>query len=250
MELLHSILRNTHIIAGTLAIIAFWGPILTKKGSRSHKQTGSMYRLAMLVVAASAITSTTFILLNPSWFFGEIIGNAANPEAVTLQMRSFASFLFFLSVLTLTLLVHASLVIRDKEQRKLLRHPSYSLLLGLLVASAVALAGVAIYVQSILYGAFALIGIVLFFQIRNYVYYHSKKPTHWLHEHIGAFIGSGIGAYTAVTVFGASRLLSGLGSFSWITWILPGLIGSFIIYYAQKRWSPAAYPKRESGHHL
>ena len=66
-----------------------------------------------------------------------------------------------------------------------------------------------------------------------YIYRKSVSPTVWLREHLGAYLGSGIGAYTAFIVFGGNSLLHASG---WVQTALGslGVIGSFFIAKPQK----------------
>ncbi|MEO0576777.1 MAG: hypothetical protein AAF004_15070 [Pseudomonadota bacterium] len=52
-----------------------------------------------------------------------------------------------------------------------------------------------------------------------------------LYAHFNGLIGTGIGAYTAVIVFGGSRLLSQILTGQWqvIPWVTPAIVGTIII---------------------
>lgn len=55
----------------------------------------------------------------------------------------------------------------------------------------------------------------------------------WLYQHIGAISGSYIAAITAFAVQNGEAF--GVTNHNWLLWVLPGVIGSFIISFAIKK---------------
>ena len=51
MNTFHNALLTIHIVVGTVAIFAFWLPVLARKGSPLHVQAGRVYVWAMYAVS-------------------------------------------------------------------------------------------------------------------------------------------------------------------------------------------------------
>ena len=51
----------------------------------------------------------------------------------------------------------------------------------------------------------------------------------WLVEHLGAFIGSGIAAYTDFLALGGRSMFGDLSQFQLVFWIAPDAIGAITI---------------------
>ena len=68
----------------------------------------------------------------------------------------------------------------------------------------------------------------------RYIFRRELRPKEWWLQHLSGLIGSGIGAYTAFTVFGGRRLFeeifsSNFESLSVYLWIMPGVVGGLAI---------------------
>jgi hypothetical protein len=75
----------------------------------------------------------------------------------------------------------------------------------------------------------------------------SKELKHkqWVIEHLGAMIGSGIGAYTAFFAFGGRQLFENLGNVQIIFWVAPGVIGSIAITILSRNYTTKFKPARK-----
>ena len=70
------------------------------------------------------------------------------------------------------------------------------------------------------------LGLLLAVSMLRYCLKAKVARRQWVLEHIGSFIGSGIGAYTAFLAFGGRTLFEGLGYWQLVFWIAPGVVGS------------------------
>jgi hypothetical protein len=98
--------------------------------------------------------------------------------------------------------------------------------IALLLAGGIMLLSVGIIYSNTLHIVFGLLGAVLAFQTGRFCLAKSVSANRWLVEHLSAFIGSGIGAYTAFLAFGGRSMFGELGQWQIVFWIAPGVIGA------------------------
>lgn len=91
-----------HVIGGSLALLTFLIPLLSKKGGKVHAYSGWAYSAGMIIVAISA-----FLITPWRFFFDE---NGTN------DTRNFAIFLFFIAVFSLASLQQGLYVFRFKKR--------------------------------------------------------------------------------------------------------------------------------------
>ena len=242
MYLIHQAALYLHIAVGACALLLFWVPVFTRKGNLDHKRFGRYFATAMYVVAFSGIAMASLDLLLPLDMHGiglELVGEEADDAKS--YVRNFALFLLSLSFLVLTTTRQGWLAILHKADRGPLRHPLHSALCITLMAVGLALLINGIATGSILFILFAGLEIVAGINCLRYNFKATLEPKEWWIEHLNGLIGSGIGAYTAFTVFGGSRLFSSLftGSFAdaaIVLWIAPGVIGAIAITVLSRRY--------------
>ena len=161
--------------------------------------------------------------------------------AVT-EIRSFAIFLFSLSILVLASTRQGWLVIQVKEDRQELRTAVYtSLCLSLIIIGVILFITGLVY-QSILYMIFSILQIVTGANSLRYNFKDELKPKQWWIEHLRGLIGAGIGAYTAFFVFGGRRIFDSIFSeafaaASLILWVMPGMIGGISITLLSRHYT-------------
>jgi hypothetical protein len=108
--------------------------------------------------------------------------------------------------------------------------------LALLFVGGVGLLVLGMTYTNTLHMVFGVLGMVLAVQMAKFCLVKAVSPNQWLLEHLGAFIGSGIGAYTAFLAFGGRRVFSELGDFQLVFWIAPGVIGSMTIARLSRKY--------------
>ncbi len=243
MSLLHQFAFYLHLSIGSCALLLFWIPVFTRKGALDHKRFGRYFAMAMYAVSMSGLLMSSLDLLFP--FVGhlppQLDQSEGNRAAAAAAIRQSALFLFSLSVLVLTTTRHGWLVILQRDNREALRRPLHVGLIAALMAVGLWLLVQGIISRSPLFIGFAVLEIVVGVGALRYVFRASIGPKQWWIEHLGALIGSGIGAYTAFFVFGGSRLLSALlsGPFeglSLLFWFGPGVIGGIAIAVLSRQY--------------
>jgi hypothetical protein len=232
MATLHQLAFYLHVSIGTLALLVFWIPVFTPKGSLDHRRFGRYFAMAMYAVAGSGLLMASMDLLAP--FSGHPLQDGMSAAAVSAQakeVRDAALFLLSLSILVLATTRHGWLVILHKADRQALRTPVHLGLIGLLCVVGAGLLALGLRMQAPLFIGFAVLELFVATGMLRYVLRAGIGPKQWWIEHLGALIGSGIGAYTAFFVFGGSRLLaqvltSPYEGFGLVFWFGPGVIGA------------------------
>lgn len=222
MEHIFDATRWVHIVIGFTGLVAFWVPIATRKGGRSHRRFGKVFEWAAYVVAGTALFNALGRLLDAVLRGAEHDANRA--------AFGFLVFLAYLGIVTLAAVRHAVRSVRAKDLRSL-RTPGHVGLAGASILGSALVAGYALLVWSpvsivllVLSPAGALQGREMLRQI----YRPPPERMAWFYAHMGNMIGAGIAFHTAFLVFGSRRLFDlGLsGPWSFVPWVLPALIGA------------------------
>lgn len=236
MNTIHSVLFFIHIVAGSMALLLFWVPIVTKKGGLDHRKFGRYYANIMYAVAASGALMALMVIYAPLVIKHQMVSENTNTEQLALELRVFWCFLLYLSLLTFVNIRHGILVLRHKRQHINMRQRSHLFSIGLLFVSGLMLVSLGIHYSNTLHIVFGSLGAVLAFRNARFCLAKSVSANRWLVEHLGAFIGSGIGAYTAFMAFGGRSIIGGLGQWQIIYWVAPGVIGAIAIAYLSGKY--------------
>jgi len=243
MSSVHQFALYLHIAAGVAALLLFWIPVFSKKGSLNHRQFGRYFAMIMYTVAFSGLIMALLDLWNPLGMHQP--RSDAAPEALAAMadgVRFTALFLLSLSILVLTTTRHGWLTILHREDRTVLRHPVHVLL-----CLSLALVGLILLVTGVSNNSLLMIvfGTLEIWLATGFMHYAFKAelshPREWWTEHLGGLIASGIGAYTAFFVVGAASLLDTYlqGSMAGLMiffWIAPGIIGGIAIGFMTRHY--------------
>lgn len=236
---IHQLTFFLHVIVGSVALIAFWIPMVAKKGNQTHRSYGKVFSNCMYAVSISGVIMTLLVLSDPIGV-REPQRNLTIEAASNLayQNRIFAGFLFMLSILVFSNVRHALLVLNAKANRALIRQPAHISLIVFLALCGIVTAFIGFNENILLFNIFAILSIVNAAGMFYYIYKPNLKPREWIIAHLGSIIGAGIGAYTAFFAFGGSRLFATFfqGSLQVIPWILPGIIGTIGSIYLSKKY--------------
>lgn len=212
METAYSIILTLHIVFGSLSLITFWIPVLVKKGGDIHVKVGKLYVILMWVVVVSA---ATLCILNV--FRGRI---------------NSAIFLGYLSLITSQPLWYGITILKYRKNIPAKVHK-----INMMFNWAMFLGGLGLIALSIklnLQGPAILLlifGSIGTLTSAPMIFSRKEKKVNWLAEHIQGMVITGIAAYTAFFAFGGSTFMGHLfsGSLVAIPWILPTVIGVFVI---------------------
>ena len=239
---LHQYALYLHIAVGACALLLFWVPMFTRKGNLDHKRFGRYSAYCMYTVSISGIVMSSLDLSFPLAMHAAGIELSTEEAAsATRQVREFGLFLLSLSILVLTNTRHGWLTILHKDNRAPLRHPVHLALNGGLSAIGVVLFSVGYNTSNILFMIFGVLQFVGGIGNLRYIFREDIRPKEWWIQHLGGLIGSGIGAYTAFTVFGGRTFFeeifdSNFESMAIYLWITPGIVGTIAITYLSRHY--------------
>lgn len=214
------ILLPIHIICGSIGLILFWIPVMTRKGGKVHRLTGRYYMYFMWVVVVSAALMS--------------IINACIGQPIM------AAFLGYLSLLTAYPMWYAWEIFNHKQGISPVYYRTRRYFNITLVATGVALIIYGLYlglggvgVLMIFFGAISLPAIM---EVRKSIAEVGQRPP--IIEHIRGTIISGIAGYTAFLSFGSRALFGNVfaDGLMWIPWILPTIIGVTIINIVKRSY--------------
>ena len=222
-----------HVITGAVGLTAFWGPIVTRKGSINHRKWGKAACYGFLGAGALAIAMALLSLYGPE---------ARHPEVTDRALFDglFGWMMLYLGTLTIGFVDYGLAVVKHSRNRKALRRLRYQAVIAAVVISG---AWCGIYGWGVghpLMVLVAVIGIVSMLIQQVYIWRASDPPRTTYHgEHFRALIGMGISAYTAFLSVGLIRMVPE-HVFNPAIWAGPSVIGvSLIIYFTVKGKRPA-----------
>ena len=198
--------------------------------------------MSVVVVTAFAMSGLAFTIPLAIRRIARPLSPAELSEFLRAQ-RVFAAFLAYLAGVTLAAGWQGIWAAEMKREPKAMRTP-FSLALN----AAVLLGGLAVLVLGIKYRSGPLIAlspIGPFIGAGNlrYLLRGPESRMHWMYEHLGSMIGTGIAGYTAFLVFGGTRLFPSMARSQLYTvfWVLPTLIGVPVIFmtvaYYQRKFN-------------
>jgi hypothetical protein len=213
-----------HIIAGTLALLAFWLAAVLRKGSPNHRLVGRIHLLSMAVVLVTGVPLALQRLL---------LGHPVT-----------ATFLGYLIVLVGTTVWLAWRAIRDRHDPARYFGRVYR---ALAVANALAglvVLGVGVRAGQPLLIGFAFVGLFAGFDMWRRRRIIAQQPRWWMREHYGAMVGNGAATHVALLAIGLPRLLpdvSGSALF-YAAWFAPVVLAFVAKLRLDRRYRVAMRP--------
>ena len=210
MELIRDLLAPIHVAAGLFALLSFWIPALTRKGSPWHRRGGRWYTAAMAFITVSSVVLALLLLAGERWQSG--------------------AFLLFLGLITGTSLWNGWRVLRAKRDPAAYATPLHAGVALLNVLGGLALIAFGIAFGRPLFYAFGPVGLLIGGSMLAVSMRRPQDPKYWLYQHLTGMIGSGIGAHVAFFAFGGRQLFGwGPSGFGLVLWIAPLVIGTIAI---------------------
>ncbi|MEE4316545.1 MAG: SemiSWEET family transporter [Erythrobacter sp.] len=222
-----------HVVTGTVGLVAFWGPIVTRKGAGNHRKWGKAACYGFLGAGSLAIAMALLSLYGPE----ERIPSVTDRE---LFAGLFGWMMLYLGTLTIGFVDYGLAVVRHARDRRALRSLRYQGVIAAVVVSALWCGWYGIKVEHPLMVLVAVVGLVAMAIQQRYIWRAGDPPrgTH-VGEHFRALIGMGISAYTAFLSVGLIRLVPE-HVFNPAIWAGPSVIGvSLIIWFTIKGKRPA-----------
>ena len=228
-----------HVATGVVGLTAFWGPIVTRKGSARHRKWGKATCYGFLGAGALAIAMALLSLYGPEQRHPEITDRA-------LFDGLFGWMMLYLGALTIGFVDYGLAVIRHARDRVALRRLRYQAVIAAVVLSGAWCGTYGLQVGHPLMVLVAFIGITAMAIQQLYIWRRVDPPRqNYVGEHFRALIGMGISAYTAFMSVGLIRLVPE-HVFNPAIWAGPSVVGvSLILFFTIKAKRAAA--SRPSG---
>lgn len=220
MQSLYSANLLVHALAGALALLTVFIPVIAKKGGSVHRKVGWVFTVSMAVV------SVTGALLTLSWLLAPLavkpLGPEASPEAIARHARSLrlaAPFFGLLTLMTGYAVWGGIASLRRSDKRWLSATFSASItVVGLIVLV------IGLRIDQLVFTIFGAIAAVSAANDLRMI--RKARPTgrERVIRHLQAMLGGATAAATAFTVQVGSRLVdTDVGSLA--MWTAPLLLG-------------------------
>ncbi len=230
LHLFHTLVA-LHIATGTAGAVAFWVPVLGRKGGANHKRWGRVFTVCLLATGVFALCMSLLTLADPYGTHPHLVGRF---DAVFIR-DIFGWMMLHTAVLTINLTWYGWLAVKNRRSAHLAnRTPLNMALQWLLLATAVNCAAQGWRDGQVLMIAISGVGVATFATNMWFLRKDRPGPADWLKEHIKALVGSGISVYTAFFAFGSVRVLPEL-ALNPAMWAIPLVTGVAIIVWQQRR---------------
>jgi hypothetical protein len=211
-----------HVSFGAIALMAFWVTAALKKGTRTHRNVGTAYLMAMLAVIISALP---------------------------LAVAAFAAghtrtgvFLAYLIVITATpLWVGRRAVRRRYSAAEFSRSPYQSLGVTNIACAAVVL-GLGIATGTPLLVGLSVVGFFIGIRIVRFAANPPTSRQWWLKQHYLSMIGSGVASHIAFLNIGLPRLVPKQfgGAALYVAWFGPLAVATLAAWWLNRRYGRGA----------
>lgn len=232
MLYLHQLLLVGHIIAGSIALLLFWAPMLAKKGSPLHRKSGRYYAYLLYGVSLSGVLMSAMVLTAPLYFKAKYLTPGADPALVAANVRMMASFLGLLSLLSWVSIRQAMLVLQLPKNAGVLKAPLHLLAVVLLLVAGCYVFWLGLAKQQTLLIVFSVVAVMNAAGTLRFIVKAASGRMEVLRQHISNMLGSAIAIYTAFSAFGGRGLLELSATGQLISWLVPSVIGvAFMMWY-------------------
>jgi len=219
---LFEILVVFHVMTGLTGLIAFWVPIVSKKGAKNHRRWGRICCYGFIGAGALAIAMALLSLYGPEERIPSVTDRV-------LFDGLFGWMMLYLGLLTIGFADYGLAVVKHSRQREALRKVRYQFVIAAVIASAAYCFAYGLSIGEVLMMAVAVLGIVAMSIQQLYIWRKEvSSPRSYVGEHFRALIGMGISAYTAFMSVGLIRYIPE-HVFNPLVWALPSAVGVSLI---------------------
>jgi hypothetical protein len=225
-----------HIATGSIAAIAFWVPVIGKKGGERHRSWGKVFTLCMLATGSFAICMSLLTLVDPLGTHPHLVGmfDAAFIRGI------FGWLMLHMGILTVNLAWYGWLCVQNRRDHLANRSRVNMALQPLVIVAALNCALQGWLIGQYLMCGLAVVGVATGVTNLRFLLRDKPPPQEWLREHLKALVGAGISVYTAFMAFGSVRILPELALHPGM-WSIPLVTGVSIILY---HWRKIARQRR------
>jgi hypothetical protein len=220
-----------HVTTGAVGLVMFWVPVVGRKGALNHRRFGKAFSYLMLVTASMAFCMGLNTLLDPL---------PTHPRQVALGWPAwriqgiFGWMMMYLAILTVHLVWHGLVTVRNKKQHMVNRRWPNVLLNVVVIAAALICAWRGWLIDEVLMMGISIVGIASGLTNLYFIYTDTPSKIAYQLEHVKSAVGAGISVYTAFMAFGFVRLMPH-NALNPTMWSIPLVVGLAIIIYHQMR---------------
>jgi uncharacterized membrane protein YidH (DUF202 family) len=219
-----------HIITGSIGAIAFWVPVIGRKGGVNHKRWGKVFTICLLATGSFAVCMSLLTIYDPMGTHPHLVGMFEAPFIRGI----FGWLMLHMGILTINLAWYGWLCVQNRrDHAKNLTRFNVALQFVLIVVA------VNSAVQGLIIGQFLMIGLTVVGLATagtnlRFLYKPVRGEKDWLDEHIKALVGAGISVYTAFFAFGSVRIMPEI-ALNPVLWSIPLITGLTLIIYHQRK---------------
>ena len=219
-----------HVLSGGVGAVAFWVPLIGRKGGLMHRRWGRVFTWSLMIAGSLAVAMSLLTLVDP---IGTHPHLADQFDAAFLR-GIFGWMMLHVGLLTLNLTWYGWQCVRNRGDIAANRTVLNLGLQYALIAAAVNCAWQGWRIDQTLMMAISLVGIAT--GVTNLMFLLARRhgPMDWLKEHIKAIVGAGISVYTAFFAFGSVRVFPALALHP-VMWAIPLVTGLTILLYHRRR---------------
>ncbi|MHA7819328.1 MAG: hypothetical protein ACX930_06760 [Erythrobacter sp.] len=219
---LFEILVVLHVITGAAGLVAFWVPVLTRKGAPTHRRWGRIACYGFMGAGALAIAMALLSLYGPEERIPSVTDRV-------LFDGLFGWMMLYLGLLTIGFADYGLAVVKHAREREALRRVRYQVVIVAVIISALNCGIYGFGIGEALMMAVALLGIVAMGLQQLFIWRaQPPSPRAYVGEHFRALIGMGISAYTAFMSVGLIRWVPE-HVFNPLIWAGPSIVGVSLI---------------------
>ncbi len=229
LHIFHALVA-AHIVTGATGAVAFWVPVLGRKGGARHRNWGRVFTVCILATGGFAIAMSLLSLADPFGTHPQLEGRF---DDVFIR-AIFGWHMLHMGILTVALGHYGWQAVLNRRDHAANRRPLNVGLQWLLLAAALNAA-----VQGVLSGQYLLVGLSVVGVAAavtdlRFIWNPRPGPADWQKEHLKALVGCGISVYTAFMAFGSLRIMPELALHP-VLWAIPLVTGVSIIVYHWNR---------------
>jgi hypothetical protein len=216
---LYSILLYLHVAVGVVALLAFWGAALVRKGSLLHRRIGKVYLLAMFGILITAVPMAIHFLLQ--------------------ERISVGVFFIYLVVITATSCWLAPRAIQLKSAPQAYFNRRYGMVAGTNIVSGLLVFAIGVNRSDYLLMGFCWIGVITGIGMLRTLRRAPRPRNWWLKEHYGAMLGNGVATHVAFLAIGLGGFIRDLGipMLQLVPWFLPLSIALVVGIVLDRRYA-------------
>ncbi len=219
---------SAHIVTGSIGLVAFWVPVIARKGGARHNRLGKVFTLSKLITGAIASVISRKTKSHPVGTHPHLDFDPALIQGI------FGWMMLYLAVLTINLAWYGWSCIRGRRNHAVNRGWFNLFLQAAVTVTAVNCAWHGIVLGQVLMIGISFVGFATAATNLWFIYKPERGPQDWQKEHLKGLVGAGISVYTAFLAFGAVRLMPELALNPGL-WAIPLVTGVAIILYHWRR---------------